>query len=166
MLLKLTILTQIITVAGFVIALSGHHSVQTPLTAIVGYVVELVVSLLLRLGSAVAWLNLLALRGLSFTLEVDVPPDEREKLETVPEPFEPLGVDFQHLNDVATFLFLALLQVFVTLRDYRYGFGFYLSLFHCPINKMNVKFISESITQSWIIISNQFRSHFIKCLLY
>lgn len=143
MLLELSILTQVPTIACIVIALCGHHTVQASLSAIVRYVVVLEISFLIGFWSTVAWLDFVTFGSLTLTLEVNVFPDEGEELETFPEPFETSGIVFEHLDDIGVFYFFDFLAVILSLGDDGWGLDLDFAFLHESIykNGSNVNFI-------------------------
>lgn len=80
MFLKFAIRAQIGTVACFVIALRGHHSIQTSFLAIVADVRMLRDSLVINFRSAIARLHLIIFRNFSFAVQIDIFLDQSEEL--------------------------------------------------------------------------------------
>lgn len=68
MFLELSVLTQIPTITCLIITFCRHHSIETSLPAIVGYVTVLEVSLLVGFRLAIAGLDLIALGDFPFPL--------------------------------------------------------------------------------------------------
>ena len=85
--LKLSILTHFTTITSIIIALSGHHSVQTSFTTIIRDVIKFVIRFLLWSGSTIAWFYFIAFGYFSFSFKVNILFDKCKEFETVSQIF-------------------------------------------------------------------------------
>lgn len=133
MLLELPVLAQLAAITGVVITFSGHHSIETALSTIVGDVVVLEVVVVFGLGLAVAGFDFVAFGDFPLAFEVDVFFDECEELETFPQILEPGGVIFEHGDDIVLGVLLVPFRLLLTFRHNRLRLHLYFSLLHLTL---------------------------------
>ena len=104
MLLEFSIGAKIPTIASIFITLCGHHSVEAPFSAIVGYVIVYNASFFLQFGLTETRLHLVSLGQFSLPVKVDIFFERSEILETIPEIVQSCGIVLQHADHLRYFV--------------------------------------------------------------